>query len=176
MAFNPYETRPVGSEQYEQHIQDVYVSSYYYNQIPGSDENLENLAGYGEKIWKQDPDPVIEAPWENLIIAVTVQAAIDYANIYAKWKKAIADDRWDNEVLCHSRMLRIENEYFRRYDITEHAFDILLKMLENGEYKVGKHSATYIAQKIYKNYFAFKENERKKGKNDRKNAGEGCSR
>ena len=161
MSFNPYSTRPVGSKQFEEHIQDIYVSKYY-DQIPESDKDIIKQALHGQIMWRNDPNYTLEAPWENLIIAVTVQAVIDYVDMYAKWKKAISEEKLGFEVLYHSRMLQLENEFFRQYEMTERAFDKLLTMLSNDEYSPAKHSAGYIARKIYKNYFAYKEKERKK--------------
>ena len=190
MKFNPYKVQAIGTDIYEQHIQDVYVSNHYYRQLP-EDADLENpikLAPYGEKIWKSDKE--ISDPWINLMIAVTVQAVIDYINAYKKMKhweeeaekigKDINENLWlkylgDNTVYSdpiwnslkqHGEYVRransykytlerLEDSFFKQYDITEEILKKLKKMLEFQNGISINHSAGWIAQSIHRNYIAY---------------------
>ena len=149
MSFNPYEVRPIGSDKFEEHLQDIYVSEYYRNQLPADDEDPLKLAAYGTKIWRSEP---AYDPWIELIFAVTAQAVVDYIEAYKHWKRAQEKDDIGAEVMWHSRMLQMENEYFRSYEITEILFDKLLKMLETQYAKTG---ADRIMERIIHNYFTW---------------------
>ena len=149
--FNPYSTRPIGSPQYEDHLLDVMTSKHYLYQIP-CDDDLEKLANYGEKIWKSEQE--ID-PMEKLAMAVTIQAVVDYINYYKKWRHAIHEHNSRFEVYYHSYMLDLENNFFRKYEITESAFDKLLKLLEEERYQKTWHSASYVIDQVLNNYTHF---------------------
>lgn len=149
MSFNPYEVRPIGSDKFEEHLQDICVSEYYRNRLPADDEDPLKLAAYGTKIWRSEP---AYDPWIELMFAVTAQAVVDYIEAYKHWKKAQEKDDMGAEVMWHSRMLQMENEYFRSYEITEILFDKLLKMLETQYAKTG---ADRIMERIRHNYFTW---------------------
>ena len=148
--FNPYSTRPVGSSQFEDHILDIMTSNYYRQKI-GCEDYVEKTSISGSYIWKSEPD---YDPFEQLAMAVTAQAIMDYISAYRYWTRAKQNNNCKDEVLFHSRMLQIENDFFRRYDVTESVFNKLLKMLEDEHIlgNVARHRATYLIDKIANNY------------------------
>lgn len=151
--FNPYSVRPIGSNKFEQHIQDLHVAAYYDNTIVDNDD-LEKIAVYGEKIWKSEPE---NDPFEHLIIAMTVQAAIEYAQYYFLWKKAQKQGDLGKEVLYHSYMLAEENDFFRKYEITEKVFDKLLKILMFQQSDIKAYpNRKWIRSMIIRNYHNYK--------------------
>lgn len=119
--FNPYSVRPIGSEQYNNHLLDVFTKKYY--DQPDYSEDPGKLAAYGTKIWKSSKS---YDPYEKLIIAVLIQAIYDYLDAYQKRKKAEENFNNGDYVLYNSYCLRLENEYFRINEFTEQIFDKLL--------------------------------------------------
>lgn len=144
MSFNPYSVRPIGSEQFEEHLQDCYVSAFYHYQLPVSHEDPKKLAVYGEKMWHSAD---AYDPWLELVFAITAQAVIDYIKAWRSWQKAKADFNIGYETLWHSQMLRIENEYFRKYDAVEPVFEKLLDILQKADY-----TETRLISKVMHNY------------------------
>jgi len=144
MSFNPYSVRPIGSEQFEEHLQDCCTSAFYRHKLPVEDEEPVKLAAYGEKMWHSTD---AYDPWIDLIFAMTAQAAIDYVRAWRLWQKAKDTSNIGQEGLWHSRMLRIENEYFRRYDAVEPVFNKLLDMLQKPDC-----SETRLISSIMHNY------------------------
>lgn len=149
--FNPYSIRPIGSKKFEDHVLDIMTSQYYYNEPYNKcDEDLIKLASSGSNIWKSSPS---YDPFEQLAIAVTVQAVIDYIHNYKKWKEAVYNCDYKLETLYHSYMLDSENNFFRCYSATELVFDKLLKELQSDEpNSLCKHRASYCIDKIMSNY------------------------
>lgn len=125
MAFNPYSIRPIGQPKFEDHMLDVYTSAYYHRQVPYQDD-LQKEAAYGEPLWKSEQEV---SPDEALIIAVTGQAVLDYIDCWEKREIAKQCDDHGQEVLFNSRCLDLENDFFRRYEVTEDLFDELLYQL-----------------------------------------------
>lgn len=162
--FNPYTTRPIGSKKYEEHLLDVMTSAYFQNKI-NDDDDLLKLAEYGQRLWFNE---IEEDPYETLAIAVTVQAVIDYIQYYTNWKKAQSKYDEGQEVLWHSRMIQIENEFFRQYDITETAFEQLLKILFCKDYESLKKDSKIMMRRIAGNYIHYKHDKEAKG-HDNKN-------
>lgn len=154
--FNPYSIRPIGSDRFEQHIKDVETSAYYDRVIVDDDDPLK-LAVYGTKIWKSEND---NDPYEKLITAMVVQAVIDYVGYFLNWQRAQEEGDQSGEVLWHSRMLDEENDFFRRYEITEYVFEELLKLLFSQKHDSIKRNNKRIIKHILHNYYDYK---KKKG-------------
>lgn len=154
MAFNPFSTRPIGSPQYEDHIQDVYVSKYYQNMLPVDDSDISKLIPDDARLWIGEKE---FDPWEDLMYAVTVQAVIDYIQFYRHWRSCQQGKNPQYEVVWHSRMLQLENDFFRRWDITEPVLDNLLQLLDEQYYHgdIVNHGAERIIAKIQRNYSKF---------------------
>ena len=148
--FNPYSVRPIGSKKYEDHLLDVFSSMHYRWQLP---EEPLKLPIHGEHIWKNGED---EDPWESLCIAVTVQAIVDYIDYFRRWREAQHQCNDGREVYYHSKMLELENDFFRTNEAVEHAFDEPLKLLIFQDHDSIKKSAQWLSGSIIRNYFHYK--------------------
>lgn len=147
--------RPIGKPPFESHLLDIFSSIYWHRQIPYEDD-LQKEAAYGSPIWKSEP----EIPEDMaLITAVTGLAVLDYIEWWEKRECAKLAGDSGREVLCDSRCLDLENDFFRQYAVTEEIFEELLYRLHTAW------SAEEVRRQIKRNYTHFINNIGKGKKN-----------
>lgn len=123
--FNPYHARPIGSEQFENHLLTVMTEKFYTQQ-----QAREAIPEYpviprampGESSWKMDP---IDRCWNDLNTAILAMALVDYLDSYARKLKA-ADAHSPKEWVHFSRCAVIENEYLRQDEDRAALLDAIL--------------------------------------------------
>lgn len=136
--FNPYHARPIGSEQFENHLLTVMTEKFYTQQ-----QAREAIPEYpviprampGESSWKMDP---IDRCWNDLNTAILSLALIDYLDAYAS-KLWLADRHSPKEWVQFSRCVVIENEYLRTDEDRAALLDAILNEI---------HACCYLQEKL----------------------------
>ena len=123
--FNPYNCRPVGSRRFEEHLKDVQASQWYASEFMGDrEENLYRLCENSHKPWHQEDAK--EDPWTNLVVAIVIDALLDYLDEYEK--KIKTDSNRPSYWIHESHCISLENDYFRKGGpMLEMLFDKMLK-------------------------------------------------
>lgn len=120
--FNPYSARPIGTEKFEQHLEDCQTEAYYDRVLPFEESEVKLYSGRAP--WKTE---AATDGWTKLAMAVVYGAFLEYLKEYRASHEALARGNNGDWVLHNSWCLRMENEYFRTNPTLEHMFDTVLK-------------------------------------------------
>jgi hypothetical protein len=132
MVFNPYSVRPIGSKQFENHLLTLMIKGFETKNAER--EAIPEYPVIPRKAQEDDSpayDPIKEG-WKALEYAILCQAIYDYLTEYER--RLIYEDRHDfHAIICESRCLQMENEYFRLDPDKSDLLDMVLKYVVHAD-------------------------------------------
>lgn len=119
--FNPYAVRPIGSDRFLEHLNDIQTERYYATEMPAVEFKV-TLHG-----WLPWREPEAPDPYYSLMMAVIGSAFMEYLNCYERKIRCLKHHDEASYWVWNSACIDLENSYFRRDPGLEVLFDKLLQ-------------------------------------------------
>lgn len=123
--FNPYAVRPIGSQQFLEHLKDVQARVYWETVMPEElQKGTDGIELAGSLPWGSER--VKNDPYSNLYTAIIALTVMDYLDNYLKRNNKLREGDDAGYWVFESRCIDLENHFFRRDPYREIVFERML--------------------------------------------------